>query len=300
MISSVTTILQASIERAPRLSREEELALVAASRRGDDRAGARLVLSHLRFVLHIAKRYRQFGCPIAELLQEGTVGLIEAIRRFNPDRGVRLSTYAMWWIRAAIQDYVVRSRSLVRIGTTATQKSMFFALCRCMAGKGGARPFDADALREDAVQDDVVRAVAERFDSPLADVASLARRIARPDRSLDRAGLDRAGTDDEEGSWLDRLADVRPGPEERLARRQEFAQRVTAVVEALKRLPPRELLIIQRRYLVIKRQSRVRVGRELGLSKERVRQLELRALDRMRALLGRPGTGAGIGTAAEI
>jgi RNA polymerase sigma-32 factor len=274
MIPSEAPTFQSLIRHAPRLSREEELALVAASRQGDNRAGARLVVSHLRFVLHIARRYRKFGCPVAELLQEGTVGLIEAIRRFNPDRGVRLSTYAMWWVRAAMQDHIVRSRSLVRIGTTATQKSMFFALCRRMAG-GGDNKRDAQEPARDAV----VHAVARRFNRPLAEVASLARRIARPDRSLETA------FPDADGSWLDRLPETRPGPEERLARRQEFAQRIAAVVQALKRLPPRELVIIQRRFLAAKGESRVRLGRELGLSKERVRQLEVRALARLRAFV---------------
>jgi RNA polymerase sigma-32 factor len=277
MVSGVAATLQTLIQRTPRLSREEELALVAASQRGDDNAGARLVASHLRFVLYIARRYRRFGCPVAELFQEGTLGLIEAIRRFNPDRGVRLSTYAMWWIRAAIQDHVVRSRSLVRIGTTAAQKSMFFALCRRMARLNNG----------DFLGDEAARAVAERFNSSVADVMHLARRIARPDRSLDRP----RGTAEDgswEGTWIERLVDQAPGPEERLARLQEARRRFAGLVVALKRLPPRELLIIQRRYLAAKRQSRVRLGRELGLSKERVRQLEVRALARLRAFVEPP------------
>lgn len=285
MISGAAATLQTLIQRTPRLTREEEVALVAASRRGDDRAGARLIASHLRFVLFIVKRYRRFGCPAAELFQEGTIGLIEAIRRFNPDRGVRLSTYAMWWIRAAIQDYVVRSRSLVRIGTTAAQKSMFFALCRRMSGLP-----DVDAAGDgEALGEDAARAIAHRFNSSVAEVMSLARRIARPDRSLDRAWATGEGSD---RSLIERLADHAPGPEERLVRLQEARRRLGALVAALKRLPPREFLIIQRRYLAAKRQSRVRLGRELGLSKERVRQLELRALARLRTVVEPPSGGA--------
>jgi RNA polymerase sigma-32 factor len=277
MISGVAATLQTLIQRTPRLTREEELALVRATRNGDERAGAHLVASHLRFVLHIARRYRRFGCPAAELLQEGTLGLMEAIRRFNPDRGVRLSTYAMWWIRAAIQDYVVRSRSLVRIGTTAAQKSMFFALCRRMGAL-----VDGETLSED-----VTRAVAVRFNASMAEVAQLARRIARADWSLDAPCL--PGEDAafarvlRDARWLDGLADTRPDPEERLLL-SEARQRLRVVLAALGRLPPRELLIIQRRYLAAKQQSRTRVGRELGLSKERVRQLEVRALGRLRAI----------------
>ncbi len=258
-----------SVRREPRLSRAEEIELARRAMAGDTAAASRLIISHLRFVLHIARRYCRQGLPIGDLLQEGTVGLMEAVRRFNPDRDVQLSSYAAWWIRAAIQDYVIRSRSLVRIGTTAAQKSMFFTLRRRMSQLA-----DTDWLSED-----FVAALANRFNTSVAEVTNLARRISQPDQSLDEAPRSGIGT-----SLLDRLADDNPTPEDHVVAASETRLRRDCLARGLSNLPPRERFIIGRRFFAEPKPSRAALGAELGLSKERVRQLEVRALERLRAV----------------
>ncbi len=262
------------ILRQPRLTRSEERDLLLRIRRGDADAATRLVTSHLRFVLHIARRYRSHGHSLADLIQEGTVGLLEAVKRFNPERNVRLSTYSMWWIRASIQDYVIRSRSLVRIGTTAAQKSLFLNLRRAMAQR----------IDGDSVSDEISRWLAGRFNMSVAEVVAFARRIAGQDQSLDapiaEEPLSAAST-----SRLERLVDGQPSPEDRLLAENERRLWRRKLIAALKALPPRELLIIKRRFLADSAPSRRALAAELGLSKERVRQLEVRALGRMKTLL---------------
>ncbi len=260
----------AALMRQPRLTRREERELLGRMQRGDAAATARLVLGHLRFVVHIARRYRRYGHPLTDLIQEGMVGLMLAVRRFNPDRDVRLATYAMWWIRASIQDYVVRSRSLVRIGTTAAQKSLFFNLRRRIG----------ELVDAESVSDDFARALAERFNTSVAEIVGFARRIARPDQSLE-APTGEGGT----SRLIDLVRDERPTPEDALVAASEGRLWRERLKGALAVLPPRELLIIRRRFLADKAPSRAALGAELGLSKERVRQLEMRALGRLRDLL---------------
>lgn len=255
----------------PRLSRVEEQELFRRLKLGDRAAATKLVTSHLRFVLHIAKRYSNQGHPLADLIQEGTVGLMEAVKRFNPDRDVQLSTYAMWWIRASIQDYVVRSRSLVKIGTTAAQKNLFFNLRRRIG-----EMVDGEGLSEE-----FAKGLSERFNTSVAEVVSFARRIARTDLSLDSTYTD----GDSKVPAIDRLQDDSPNPEESLLAESEGRLWLEWLNRALSVLPPRELLIIKRRFLTEKAPSRAALGMELGLSKERVRQLEVRALERLKAVL---------------
>ena len=162
--------------RLPYLTPDEERDLALRSAAGDPVAAERLVASHLRVVVKIARSYGRFGLPVNELIQEGTVGLIQAVRKFNPDGGARLGTYAMWWIRASIQDYVVRSWSLVRVGKTAAHKALFFALKKVAAEQ---RTSSA------ALNDDALSVLATRFELPEAEVSGLAQRIARFDQSLD-------------------------------------------------------------------------------------------------------------------
>jgi RNA polymerase sigma-32 factor len=256
-----------------RLSREEERDLVARLQRGDAAAGARLIASHLRFVTHIARRYRSYGQPLPDLVQEGTVGLMEALRRFNPDRDVRLSTYAMWWIRSSIQDYVMRSRSLVKVGTTAAQRGLFFKLKRMAAALADGEP----------VAEEFARTLAERFNTSVAEVVGLARRIARPDQSLDAPA--RHHDQDDGAPLLDRMPDEAPTPEDIVLARTEGKLWRERLAGALAALPPRELMIIKRRFLEEAAISRAALARELGLSKERVRQIEMRALARLRAVI---------------
>jgi RNA polymerase sigma-32 factor len=259
------------ILRQPRLSRSEELDLLLRLKRGDADAATKLVTSHLRFVLHIARRYRSHGHSLPDLVQEGTVGLLEAVKRFNPERGVRLSTYSMWWIRAAIQDYVIRSRSLVRIGTTAAQKSLFLNLRRAMAQR----------LDGDRISDDIARWLATRFNTSVAEVVAFARRIAGPDQSLDTPMT----ADPASASHIEQIVDQRLTPEDALVDVTEKKLWRDRLVGALAALPPREHLIITRRFLADHAPSRTALAKELGLSKERVRQLEIRALERLKTVL---------------
>ena len=271
MRQASTKGLLGSVLRQPRLSRVEEQELFRRLRLGDRAAATKLITSHLRFVLHIAKRYNNQEHSLADLIQEGTVGLLEAVKRFNPDRDVQLSTYSMWWIRAAIQDYVVRSRSLVKIGTTAAQKSLFFNLRRRFG-----EFVDGDGLNED-----LAKGLAEKFNTSVTEVLNFAKRIARSDESLDAPRYD----NNAQSPLVERLEDESPTPEETLVAESDGRLWLEWLGRALAGLPPRELLIIHRRFLTEKAPSRAALGIELGLSKERVRQLEVRALEKMKSIL---------------
>ncbi len=251
----------------PLLGREEESRLARRADAGDAEAQRRLIASHLRLVVKIARSYRDSGLPMSDLVQEGTVGLIRAVRRFNPDRGVRLSTYAMWWVRASIQDHVVHSWSLVRMGTTNTQKALFLRLRRLKAELvDGA----------EGLSDEFVARLSRGLDTTATEVRALARRVAGGDWSLDQPTNEDGGT-----TWLDRLAEESPTPEEAVVEASERRFVSEIVAKALAMLPPREEFIIRRRYFEEARQTFEGIGREIGLSKDRVRQLEARALARL-------------------
>ena len=255
----------------PLLGREEESRLARRADAGDAEAQRRLIASHLRLVVKIARSYRDSGLPMSDLVQEGTVGLIRAVRRFNPDRGVRLSTYAMWWVRASIQDHVVHSWSLVRMGTTNTQKALFLRLRRLKAELvDGA----------EGLSDEFVAKLSRGLDTTATEVRALARRVAGGDWSLDQpTGGDGTTT------WLDRLTEESPSPEDAVVEASERRFVNDIVAKALAMLPPREEFIIRRRYFEEARQTFEGIGREIGLSKDRVRQLEARALARLRDYL---------------
>ena len=258
--------------RQPMLDPDEEKALARRAGAGDGDATHRLIASHLRFVIKIARSYRGSGLPMSDLVQEGTLGLIHAVRRFNPDRGVRLSTYAMWWIRAAMQEHVVRSWSLVRIGTTNVQKALFLRLRRMTAELiGGA---------ED-ISDEIAGKLARSFGTTAAEVAALARRMAGGDLSLDQP----VGGGDGRQILADCLASADPTPEDAAAEASERRFLGDIVEKALAVLPPREALIIRMRYFEDARHTFEAIGREIGLSKDRVRQLEAVALERLRELI---------------
>jgi RNA polymerase sigma-32 factor len=250
----------------PLLSLQEEQDLAQRLRAGDEAAARRLILSHLRFVIRIARRYRRTGLPLADLVQEGTVGLILAVRRFRPERGVRLSTYAMWSIRAQIQDYVVRSWSMVRVGTTAKQKSLFFSLSRVLSG-------EASAIETRLAE------FARRSGNRMADILTVARRLTARDQSLNNPMRSMDGA--AHGDILTVIADERPDPETQLAEASERSLIAAAIAQGCAKLAPRELHIIRRRYLAQANATLEAVAHELDLSKERVRQLEKQALAKL-------------------
>jgi RNA polymerase sigma-32 factor len=250
----------------------EERLLAERARAGDEEAAGRLVRSHLGFVVHIARRYRRFGLPLDDLVQEGTIGLIHAVRRFDPGRDVRLCTYAAWWIRAHIQAYVVRTWSLVRLSTGTAQRALFFRLRRMMADlKGGA----------EQLSEDVLRPLAERFKVPMREVLALARRATGFDRSLDQTTPAATGAK----APVVELPDPAPNPEEQVAAASQQRWRRGLIARAMKALSQRERAIIAGRYLAELAKTRDALARELGISAERVRQLEQKALDKLRTLL---------------
>ena len=251
----------------PLLSLQEEQDLAQRLLAGDEAAARRLIVSHLRFVISMARRYRRSGLPLADLVQEGTIGLIAAVRRFRPERGVRLSTYAMWSIRAALQDYVVRSWSAVRVGTTAKQKSLFFSLSRVLSGEAAAL--------ESRLTD-----FARRSGHRMADILTVARRLAARDQSLDTPL--RAAEGQPAGDAMAQLADTRPDPEMQLAEASERRLIAAVIAQSCAKLAPRELHIIRQRYLTQASATLEAVAHELDLSKERVRQLEKQALAKLR------------------
>jgi RNA polymerase sigma-32 factor len=253
------------------LGKEEERELARRAGEGDEDAVERLVTSHLGFVVNMAKKYRRSGVPMPDLIQEGMVGLVQAVKKFNPDRDARLSTYAMWWIRAAMQDHIVRSWSLVRLSTTSAQKSLFLQLRR----KTSELIEGADAL-----SDEFAQRLADRFETTAADVANLARRISHRDMSLNVELSDVSGE-----TWLDRLQSNDPNPEEQLADASERNAAQELLAMAIAKLPDREQFIIEHRYLREARQTFAAIGRDLNLSKDRVRQLEARALETLRSVL---------------
>jgi RNA polymerase sigma-32 factor len=256
----------------PRLSAEEERELATRSQQGDVQAEQKLLRSHLGFVISIAKKYRRFGVPMNDLVQEGMLGLLHAIRKFDPARELRLSTYARWWVKSSIQDYVARSWSLVRVGTSSAQKALFFKLRRKVAELKDS----ADGLNEE-----VIAPIARRLGVPLRDAMALAARVARFDQSLNERASDE-GRDE----LIDRLADDMPSPEDTAAEASDAARRRGLIARAMKALSDRERRIIVERHLAEFRKTRDALGAELGITAERVRQLEGKALRKLARLLG--------------
>lgn len=254
------------------VSLEEERELALRSQEGDREAAEKLLQAHQNFIVSIARKYRRYGVPMSDLVQEGSIGLLHAIRKFDPAAGARLSTYARWWVRAAIQEHVVRSWSLVRVGTTAAQKAMFFHMRRKMVDiKGGA----------DAMTEEILLPIARKFGVPLKEAVSLARRAAGMDWSLNERV--RA---DEPGEWGDHLADDGASPEDAVSAESIEAFRKGLIAKALQSLSVRERAIIAGRYLSDIKKTRDVIAAELGISRERVRQLEIAALEKLRRLIG--------------
>jgi RNA polymerase sigma-32 factor len=259
--------------RAPLLTREREFELARAWRDdGDEEALHTLVASYMRLVVSVATRFRNYGLPLPDLIQEGSVGLMQAAGRFEPDRDVRFSTYATWWIRAAIQDYILRNWSIVRTGTTASQKSLFFNLRRLRA--------QIDKTAPTAPNDERRQKIADALAINIADVEAMEGRLSGSDQSLNAA----YGPEGEE-EWQSFLSDDRPGPEETAIAVSGSRRRSEWLHDAMGELDGRERLIINARRLSEDGTTLEDLGKTLGVSKERVRQLEHRAMGKLRTAL---------------
>ncbi|CAA9252758.1 MAG: RNA polymerase sigma factor RpoH [uncultured Acetobacteraceae bacterium] len=257
------------IRKFPMLTPEEELRLSKSwKEHGDERAAHKLVTSHLRLVAKIAMGYRGYGLPVGELISEGNVGMMQAVKRFDPDRGFRLATYAMWWIRAAIQEYILHSWSLVKMGTTAAQKKLFFNLRRLKA--------QMSALEEGDLKSEQVEKIAKALQVPENDVISMNRRLASPDHSLNAPV--RA---DSEGEWQDWLVDDGETQESELADREDLTNRRMLLGEALKNLNERERHILIERRLKDEPTTLEELSQQYNISRERVRQIEVRAFEKL-------------------
>ena len=264
------------IRKFPTLAPDEELELSRRWRDYEDMGAAhQLVTSHLRLVAKIARGYRGYGLPVGELISEGNIGMMQAVKRFDPDRGFRLATYAMWWIRAAIQEYILHSWSLVKMGTTAAQKKLFFNLRRL---KG-----QTQAIEDGGLHPEQVVKIARMLAVPEQDVVSMNRRLARPDVSLNAPV--RA---DSEGEWQDWLVDESDSQEAALADRQELSGRKALLSGALKTLNERERHILIERRLKDNPTTLEDLSQQYGISRERVRQIEVRAFGKVhRAITSR-------------
>jgi len=257
------------IRKFPMLEPEEEYMLAKRwKEREDPDAAHRLVTSHLRLVAKIAMGYRGYGLPLSELISEGNVGMMQAVKRFDPDRGFRLATYAMWWIRAAIQEYILHSWSLVKMGTTAAQKKLFFNL-RKLKGQ-------LQAMEEGDLSPENLKKIATELDVPEADVVSMNRRLASPDHSLN-APL----RSDSEGEWQDWLVDDSESQETKLGERQELGLRRDLLEKAMTHLNDRERHILTERRLKENPTTLEDLSQQYGISRERVRQIEVRAFEKL-------------------
>lgn len=257
------------IRKFPMLEQEQEFMLAKSWREHEDTAAAhKLVTSHLRLVAKIAMGYRGYGLPLAELISEGNVGMMQAVKRFDPDRGFRLATYAMWWIRAAIQEYILHSWSLVKMGTTAAQKKLFFNLRRL---KG-----QMQAIDDGDMPPETVASIAKKLEVPEGDVISMNRRLMSPDHSLN-APLRVDG----EGEWQDWLVDETDNQEIQLSEREELGKRKTLLAKAMKGLNERERHILVERRLRETPATLEDLSQQYGISRERVRQIEVRAFEKL-------------------
>jgi RNA polymerase sigma-32 factor len=257
------------IRKFPLLAADEEYMLAKRWREHEDpEAAHRLVTSHLRLVAKIAMGYRGYGLPLSELISEGNVGMMQAVKRFDPDRGFRLATYAMWWIRAAMQEYILHSWSLVKIGTTAAQKKLFFNLRRL---KG-----QIQAIEEGDLTPEHVAKIAKELDVPEGDVISMNRRMLSPDHSLN-APVRAEG----EGEWQDWLVDETESQEAHLAGRQELGVRRDLLRDAMGHLTERERDILTERRLKEVPTTLEDLSAKYKISRERVRQIEVRAFEKL-------------------
>jgi len=259
----------AEVSRYPLLTQEEELALARSFRQdGNRRAGEALVTANLRFVVKIAKGYRGYGLRVADLIQEGNLGLLRGVQKFDPDQGIRLVSYAVWWIRAYIQSYVMQSWSLVKLGTTQSQRRLFFALARTRR-----------EIERSGVDGDLDENVARVLHVRPEELRDVSRRMEGRDVSLDAPDLDGGS------SQVDRVAATSDLPDELLSLAREAAHRERGVSQALSRLDERERHIIEQRLMADEPASLQELGVRFGFSRERARQIEIRARGKLRSAL---------------
>ena len=279
---SLSSYLQ-EIRKYPMLEANQEYMLAKAWAEHEDSKAARtLVTSHLRLVAKIAMGYRGYGLPVADLISEGNVGMMQAVKRFDPEKGFRLATYAMWWIRAAIQEYILRSWSLVKIGTTAAQKKLFFNLRRL---KG-----QISAVEEGDLTPENVTKIAEKLDVTEDDVVSMNRRMSAHDHSLN-APLKA----DAEGEWQDWLVDENPDQETIVADNEERDQRLELLTNAMENLNERERHILTERRLSEPAKTLEELSQHYGVSRERVRQIEVRAFEKVQKAMRLAASETGMG-----
>ena len=267
--TSLTRYLE-DIKHHPMLEPQQEFMLATRWREhGDQKAAHELVVSHLKLVVKIARGYRGYGLPISEIISEGNIGLMQAVKRFDPDKGFRLTTYAIWWIKAAIQEYILRSWSLVKMGTTTGQRRLFFNLRKAKSR--------ISALDEGDLQPDQVTAIAKQLAVGEQDVIDMNRRL-NGDVSLNVSIRD----DDGAGEWIDWLVDQSEGQESQLAESQESENRHKILSQALAVLKDRERWVFTKRRLADRPATLAEVADALGISRERVRQIEARAFEKVK------------------
>ena len=263
------------IRKFPMLPKDEEFMLAKRwAEHQDPKAAHKLVTSHLRLVAKIAMGYRGYGLPVGEVISEGNVGLMQAVKKFDPDRGFRLATYAMWWIKASIQEYVLRSWSLVKMGTTAAQKKLFFNLRKAKN--------KIEAIEEGDMTPEHVATIADQLGVTEREVVDMNRRLSGPDSSLN-APLRIDG----ESEWQDWLADDTIDQETRMAEREEMGERHDLLTGALGELTEREREIIQARRLQDDPATLEELSQKYGVSRERVRQIEVRAFEKLQTQMKR-------------
>ena len=266
----------AEIRKFPLLTAEQEYMLAKRfQEHGDTEAARQLVTSHLRLVAKIAMGYRGYGLPVAELISEGNIGLMQGVKKFEPDRGFRLATYAMWWIKASIQEFILRSWSLVKIGTTAAQKKLFFNLRRMKK--------NIDAFEDTDLHPDEVRHIATTLGVPEADVISMNRRMMTGGDASLNVSLNEEG----DGQWQDLLADQGPLQDETVADAQEAGWRHALLAEAMDGLNEREREILIARRLIEEPRTLEELSQVYGVSRERIRQIEVRAFEKLQKAMQR-------------
>lgn len=260
----------AEIKKFPVLTAEQEYMLAKRYQEHQDpEAAKQLVTSHLRLVAKIAMGYRGYGLPVSELIAEGNIGLMQGVKKFDPDRGFRLATYAMWWIKASMQEFILRSWSLVKMGTTAAQKKLFFNLRRMKK--------NLDAYEDSDLHPDQVKAIATRLGVAESEVVSMNRRMMMGGD----ASLNVSFNEDGEGQWQDMLQDDAPLQDEMVADAEEATLRQALLTEALASLNERERHILTQRRLIDEPQTLEELSQEYQVSRERVRQIEVRAFEKL-------------------